>query len=246
TAEFNGPAGMAADGAGDVFVAELFGGLRKISPAGIVTTLAGNGIAGYADGASSSAEFSEPQDIALDSQGNIYLSDYNNNVIRKISPAGWVSTYAGNGTPGLTNGATSSAQFAGPTGLAMDASGNLYVADRLNNAIREISASGVVSTLAGSGAAADAAGAGTSAEIDHPIEMAMDGAGNLYVGTLGRHVMKVSTSTGATTIFAGNGSDAAVDGSLASSSFNVPHVDFIDSSGNIWVGDSNVVRVITP
>ncbi|MBU6428648.1 MAG: hypothetical protein KGR26_06545, partial [Cyanobacteria bacterium REEB65] len=251
SAEFWGPVGLAADTAGDVFVAEYNGTderIRKISPAGVVSTVAGTGV-GYVDGASSSAEFDTPQDICLDPQGNLYVADYRNNVIRKISSVGWVSTYAGStsGTPGSTNGATSSALFDGPTGLALDAAGNLYVADRWNNEIREISAAGMVSTLAGGGAAADVDGIGTNAEINGPLTMRLDGSGNLYVGTLGNEVRKVSTSTGAVTTVAGNGVHALVDGATSSASFMNPGVGYIDASGDLYVGDGTYrVRVITP
>lgn len=138
-AKFNGPRGLAVDSAGNVFVADTGNHcIRKITPDGQVTTLAGSKDAGYSDGIGAEARFNYPTDIAVDSQGNLYIADTANHRIRKITPDGIVTTLAGNGQPGFADGAADKAQFRAPEGIAVDAQGNVYVADTGNHRIRRI------------------------------------------------------------------------------------------------------------
>ena len=170
SAKFSYPTGVAVDGAGNVYVADLFNHrIRKITTSGVVSTLAGSA-SGYADGTGTSAQFSYPTGVAVDGAGNVYVADYNNHRIRKITTSGVVSTLAGSGTPGYTDGTGTSAKFSSPTGVAVDGAGNVYVADYNNHRIRKITTSGVVSTLAGSGKAGYTDGTGTSAKFYYPKE----------------------------------------------------------------------------
>jgi streptogramin lyase len=193
-ASFYGPYGVAVDTAGDVYVADLNNNaIRKITPAGVVTTLAGTGAAGYTNGPGTSATFRGPYGVAVDSAGNVYVADTGNNVIREITPAGVVSTFAGTGSTGFANGPGSSATFEQPIGVAVDSVGNVYVADGGNNAIREITPAGVVSTLAGTGAAGFANGPGSAATFSDPTYLAVDGAGNVYVSDSNNYIIRKIT-----------------------------------------------------
>jgi len=151
SAEFSNPTGMVVDAQGNIYVSDSFNNrIRKIATDGTVSTLAGNGIAGYVDSKDGEPEFYAPQGLAIDASGNIFVADFGNNVIRKITPSGTVSTYAGNGVAGFVDGAALNvAAFNGPSGLAFDTKGNLFVADQNNNMIRKISAAGGVSLFAG-------------------------------------------------------------------------------------------------
>ena len=151
-ARFTNPEGTAVDGAGNVYVADTFNDtIRKITPAGVVTTLAGTaGQGGSADGTGAAARFAFPTGVAVDGAGNVYVADTDNDTIRKITPAGVVTTLAGTaGQSGSADGTGAAARFNSPFGLAVDGAGNIYVADEDNDAIREITPAGVVSTLAG-------------------------------------------------------------------------------------------------
>ena len=155
----------------------------SVSAGGVVTTFAGNGEAGFSDGTGSAARFNNPTGIALDPSGNVYVADEDNHRIRKITPAGVVTTLAGDGYWGSTDGPGLSARFKFPSALALDNSGNIYVADSINSRIRKITASGQVATLAGNGETALADGAGTTqARFWYPNGVAVDSSGNVYVG----------------------------------------------------------------
>ncbi len=149
---FNNPTGVAIDAAGNVFVANYLGNtILEINPAGVVSTYAGTGLPGANNGPANSATFFYPNSIAVDAADNVYVSDGVNNLIRKITPGGVVSTLAGSGNPGAVDSTGVYASFNGPAGLALDAAGNVYVADSNNNLIRKITPAGVVSTVAGNG-----------------------------------------------------------------------------------------------
>jgi sugar lactone lactonase YvrE len=192
-ARFNMPLGVALDGNGNLYVADSGNNtIRKVTPAGVVTTFAGTaGKAGSADGTGAAARFNSPVGIAIDGKGNLYVADGDNCTIRKVTPAGVVTTLAGTaGTVGNADGAGAAAQFYLPSGIAVDGSGNLYIADTENYLIRMITPSGVVTTLAGTtppggangsnGGSAD--GTGAAAQFFYPSGIAVDGSGNLYVG----------------------------------------------------------------
>ncbi len=227
SAEFWGPGGLAVDGAGNVYVGDVGNSMvRKIDPSGNVSTLAGGGcagctIAGYINAQGTSAEFFGPEGLAVDGAGNVYVSDTFNNLIRKIDPSGNVTTVAGGGCAGCTiagyiNGQGANAEFNWPGEIAVDSSGNVYVADGWNNVIRKIDPSGYVSTVAGGGCAGCtiagyANGQGTSAEFDEPWGLVLDGSGNLYVAdVLNNMIRKIDPSANVTTV-AGGGAVGPLD-----------------------------------
>jgi sugar lactone lactonase YvrE len=248
SAAFNYPTGVAADAAGNVYVADYGNNLiRRITAAGVVTTLAGSGNQALADGTGASASFIFPYGVAADAAGNVYVADYGNNAIRRVTAAGVVTTLAGSGISGSTNGTGAAASFRGPTSVAVDAAGNVYVADVHNNLIRKISTAGVVTTLAGSGTSGSTNGTGTSASFNYPAGVAVDAAGNVYVADSGNNLIRKITASGVVTTFAGNGTAGSVNGTGISASFNNPAGLAIDPSGNVYVADylNNLIRKIT-
>jgi sugar lactone lactonase YvrE len=219
------------DNLGNLYVAEQGNNaIRKITTAGVVSTYAEDGAAGFVNGAALSAEFNDPEGMAIDKSGNLYVADAQNNVIRKITTAGVVSTYAGSGTSGLQNGTALSAEFAGPNGLAIDTSGNLYVADFFNNVIREITPAGMVSTYAGNGTKGFINGAAGTAEFSIPSGMAIDTASNLYIAEVSNKVIRKITPAG--------------DVSTYASGFEQPIRVAVDAPGNIYVSDASVNDII--
>ena len=199
-ARFRNPWGVAVDGAGNVFVADMSNDtIRKITPAGMVSTLAGQaGMSGSLDGVGTSAQFNNPFAIAVDSADNIYVSDSANDTMRKITPSGVVSTLAGlPGYAGSTDGNGNDARFWNPQGLAVDDRGNIYVADTGNNTVRKITPMGVVTTLAGlAGTSGTTDGIGKEARFNSPGGVAVDRTGNVYVADTNNHaVRKIAFST---------------------------------------------------
>lgn len=193
-ARFDGPRQLAVDGDGNLIVADVGNAaLRKVTPAGVVTTVAGKQT-GFVDDAGTKARFSGEwvgtfpaavyvglAGIAIDANGDAYVADTGNHAIRKVSRTGTATTLAGTGTAGFANGTGSSAAFDAPLGVAVDAAGNVYVADSKNHMVRKITATGAVSTLAGSGAAGSDDGVGALATFRAPTGIALDRSGNLYV-----------------------------------------------------------------
>ena len=181
-ASFNWPTGVAVDSSLNVYVADSDNHkIRKITSAGVVTTLAGSGSSGSADGTGTLASFSYPKGVSVDTEGNVYVADTNNSKIRKITPGGAVTTLAGSGSSGSVDGTGAAAGFSYPWGVAVDNSGNVYVADSNNHKIRKITSAGVVTTLAGSGSSGFADGTGTLASFSYPKGVAVDIGGYIYV-----------------------------------------------------------------
>ncbi|MFN7676113.1 hypothetical protein, partial [Flavobacterium sp.] len=248
-ASFNTPIGVARDAVGNVYVADLYNNLiRKITPAGIVSTFAGSGVAGNANGTGTAASFNSPIGITTDPSGNVFVADLGNNLIRMITPAGVVSTLAGSGIAGNTNGTGTAASFRDPFGLGTDAAGNVYVAERGNDLIRMITPAGVVTTFAGSGVSGNANGTGTAASFNNPTGIDTDAAGNLYVSDFGNNLIRKITPAGVVTTLAGSGVPGFTNGTGTAASFNGPFGVGTDPLGNIYVADrgNNVLRKITP
>lgn len=204
---FSGPTSIAVDATGNVFVTDnANAAIRKITPKGEVTVFAGKpGETGTKDGTGGDARFTTPRGIAIDLAGNLYVADEGSSTIRKITPAGVVTTLAGlAGSPGSQNGTGSAAQFGAPRGLAVDVAGNVYVADTDNHLIRKITPSGAVTTLAGlAGAPGNNDGPGDNARFSEPRGIAVDGAGDVFVADTGNAAIRqISPARVVTTIAA--------------------------------------------
>jgi sugar lactone lactonase YvrE len=252
-ASFASPEGIAMDASGNLYVADTGGcKIRKITAAGVVSTLAGSSeFFGSADGTGAAALFNYPTGITVDSSGNLYVTDTENDTIRKITAEGVVTTLAGKaGDFGYADGMGTAARFDNPEGIAVDASGNLYVTDRLNNTIRKMTSAGVVSTLAGiatTGGSAD--GAGTNAYFNGPEKIAVDADGNLYVADTYNCEIRKITAEGVVTTLAGKaGTLGHADGTGTAASFDLPEGIAVDASGNLYVTDTDndTIRKITP
>ena len=251
-ARFFYPAGVAVTGAGTVYVVDTGNHtLRVVTAAGAVTTLAGAaGVSGIADGYGGEARFAYPDGVASDSSGNLYIADHDNHTIRKMNPAGGVTTLAGAaGISGNSDGTGSAARFNGPTGVAVDSSGNVYVADAGNTSIRKITANGVVTTFAGvSGVAGSSDGGGAAARFNAAQGIAVDSAGNVYVADTNNSTIRKVTASGTVTTIAGvAGQTGSSDGPGGSARFNGPYAVAVDSAGNVYVADffNATIRKIT-
>ncbi|MGP8431797.1 NHL repeat-containing protein [Paraburkholderia fungorum] len=248
-ASFNLPIGVTIDASGNLYVVD--GGnneIRKITPNGVVTTLAGSKTPGYKDGTGANASFKSPYGVTVDASGNLYVADQGNNAIRKITPAGVVTTLAGTTAPGHSDGTGTAASFNQPIGVTVDASGNLYVVDYGNNAIRKITSAGVVTTLAGSTTPGHADGTDTAASFNNPYGVTVDASGNLYIADQGNNEIRKITSAGVVTTLAGSTTPGHADGTGAAASFNLPTGVTVDASGNLYIADqgNNAIRKITP
>lgn len=250
-AEFYSPRGVATDSAGNIYVADSTNNaIRKITPAGVVTTLAGlAGVQGRDDGTGTAARFTDPYSLTVDSAGTVYVADTSNNMIRKITPAGVVTTLAGNGEQGSADGTGKLATFREPRGVAVDSAGNVYVADYMNNTVRKITAAGVVTTLAGkAGTAGSSDGTGTAATFKGLYGVAVDSAGNVFVADAGNRAIRKITPAGVVTTFAGSMSASGTsDGTGTAARFSEPRGISADSSGNLYVAEysAHTIRKIT-
>lgn len=267
-AQFQFPYGIAADDSGNVYVADTGNNaIRKVSSGGTVSTLNGtfdfptsvavdsggtvhvadqNNVRIQAispDGVVSTALETPVVDLAFAADGTLYFVDPASNLIRRLGANGVVETVAGSGLSGSDDGAGEAASFNGPKGVAVDGSGNVYVADTLNHTIRKITREGVVSTLAGSGQAGNADGVGTSASFNFPGDLAVDDRGNVFVADGDNHVIRKIAANGTVRTLAGTGDEGSTDGDAAEASFLAPQGIAVDAHGNLFVADTENHRI---
>lgn len=219
-----------------------------VAPAGTVGTFAGSGLVGLADGRWNQARFNGLHGLAVDSAGNLYVGDTGNHAIRKVTPDGNVTTLAGNGTAGFADGTGPAARFSGPQGVAVDGSGNVYVADIGNCRIRKISPGGTVTTLAGSGTCGFQDGPASTARFNVPHAVCVDTAGNVYVADSGNHRVRKISTDGSVTTLAGNGTASSLNGTGTAATFNSPDGIAVDAAGNLYMTEysGGNVRKIAP
>lgn len=247
-AKFNRPVGIARDTNGNLFIADNNNHIiRKITPNGVVTTLAGSvGNSGSADGTGTSAKFNSPTDIVIDALGNLFVSDFQNHKIRKITPNGVVTTFAGSGAAGNTNGQGTAAQFNRPYGLALDGS-TLYVAETGNHKIRRVTAGGTVSNYAGS-IQGNLNGTLTSARFNSPTSLAIHNNILYVVESFGNRIRKIENNQVTNFVGSSDGAPGNVDGTGTDARFKAPEGITVDANGNLFITErgNHQIRKITP
>ncbi len=260
------PTALARDKAGDLFIADTEDNVvREITPDGVIHLIAGNGTEGDhgQGGPAVRAELDSPQGVAVNAQGDVFIADTYNDVVREVTPRGFISTYAGNGNPGYRgdNGPAGKAELSSPTGLALDSSGNLYIADSGNNVIRRVSTNGVITTVAGNVAADQASGGlggfsgdggpATSARLDSPQGVALDQAGDLFIAdTFNNAIREVTPAGTISTVVntAGAKGSSGNGGAASAAKLNTPFAVSVDNStGDLYIADTsnNRIRVVT-
>ncbi|HEY3128875.1 MAG TPA: hypothetical protein VGL91_05415 [Acidobacteriota bacterium] len=249
-ATLNLPAGVAFDPSGNLVIADWANDvIRKVVPSGIITTIAGNGRTGYSgDGSAAlAASLSGPLGIAYDSAGNLYVADSGNQVVRRISTNGIITTVAGSGVPGFSGdgGPALAARLNSPRSVLLDARGTLYIVDSGNRRVRKVDTTGVISTVAGNGAEGFSGdnGPATQAAIGSPRALAFDLAGNLFISNAGGGRIRRVDSTGIITTVAGSSSGFNGDGKALATSFYLVTGMLFDSTGNVLVADSGNGRI---
>jgi sugar lactone lactonase YvrE len=254
SAQLRDPRGVSADARGNVFIADSNGAsVRKVSPGGIITTVAGSGAFNYAgDGGPATSAGLAASGMAADPGGNLFIADWFNNRIRKVSPNGIITTVAGNGTPANSGdgGPATSAILSGGWNLAVDGSGNLFVADFGHNRVRKISPNGTISTVAGNGTPGNSGDGGpaTSARLSQPDSLAVDWQGALFIGE-NAYVRRVSpTGTIATVAGSGRSGDPGDGGPAISAHLGRLVGLAVDGRGNLFLADSfdSRVRKVSP
>lgn len=257
SAQLNEPGGVDVDPAGNLYIADFLNNrVRKVTPGGVITTIAGTGTAGFSGdgGNATAAQLSFPSAVEVGTDGYIYIADTSNHRIRRIAPNGIITTLAGIGTGGFSGdgGTAITAELWFPLGVTRDAAGNVYVADTFNNRIRKINPGGIISTVAGNGSETYGGDGGqaTSASLRQPSSMVVDTAGNLLIADRLNHRIRKVATNGIITTIAGNGTGgfSADGGSATAAALFYPSDIALDLYGNIFIADqgNNRIRKVTP
>jgi streptogramin lyase len=261
------PAGLAVNDAGDVFIADTEDNvIREVTPAGVIKRVAGTGAEGYSGdgGRATRAELDSPQAVAVNRDGDLFIADTGNNVIREVSPRGTITTFAGDGRPGYVGGddrRATSARLTAPTGVAVDAFGNVYIADTGNNVIRRVSTSGLITTVAGNyaedlgndgiGGFSGDGGAATAAQLYAPEGVAVDNAGDLFIADTFNDAIREVTPNGIITTVVNSAATpgkTGYGGPATAAALNSPYAVSVDNStGDLYIADTsnNAIRVVT-
>jgi len=251
-AMLNRPVSVTVDSSGNMYIGDRYNNrIRRVNTSGIITTVAGTGTAGYSGdgGAATAANLNNPIGVAIDSTANMYIADYFNNRIRKVNTSGIITTIAGTGTAGYSGdgGAATAARIDGPYGVAIDSSGNMYIADTNNHRIRKVNTSGIITTVAGTGTAGYSGdgGAATAARIYSPYGVTIDSTGNMYIADGTDNRIRKVNSSGIISTVAGTGTAGySGDGGAAiAARIYTPIGVAIDSTGNMYIGDFNNNRI---
>jgi len=256
-ASLNYPLGVAVDAVGNLYIGDQDNNrIRKVTPAGIITTAAGNGQRGYSGdgGPATAASLNFPWGVAVDAAGNLYIVDYWNHRIRKITPGGTISTVAGNGRYGYSGdgGPATAASLNFAWGVAVDAAGNLYIADGSNDRIRKVALGETITTVAGNGQRGYSGDGGpaTAASLNGPAGVAVDAAGNLYIADYSNNRIRKVTPGGTITTVAGNGvrQYSGDGGPATAASLSSPSGVAVDAAGNLYIADNGNIRIrkVTP
>ncbi len=250
------PTGVAVDSSGNLLIASAqYGRIRKVSPAGVITTVAGTGLSSSDDGVpATSAPFGGPAGLALDASGNLYFADSTDYRVRQVSPSGIVTWLAGVGCCAALGdgGPARNAQLSSPAGVAVDAAGNLFIADTYNNLIRKVAPNDTITTVAGNGNTGYSGDGGpaTSAALNQPIRIAVDSKGNLLIADSGNNRIREVSPSGTITTIAGTGQPASSGdgGPATSAAIDNPYGVAVDSAGDVFIAeaDSGVIRKISP
>ncbi len=263
-AQFHGPISVSVDNLGNVYIVDFYNfRVRKVSSTGVISTIAGNGVNGdTGDGTIGTSAAVCPHGVVADKRGNVYISDASYSVIRKVNALGFISTYAGNKLAGWgysgDGGAATAAKLQQPYGLALDAKGNLYIADAGNHCIRKVDTFGKISTFAGVGGMAGYTGDGgtaTFATLDSPYAVAVDKYNNVIIADYGNNVIRMVDSTRMIQTIAGNGVSGISagahgytgdNGPALSATLNNPKGVAVDTIGNVFIADAdnNVIRKV--
>jgi len=261
-ARLNSPYGLSVDGQGNLYFADYNNyRIRKISPDGIITTVAGNGLYGFSGdgGPATSAMLALPWGVTVDGQGNLFIADTDNNRIRKVTPDGIIRTIAGNGTQSYCGdgGPATSACLGWPARVAVDAQGNVFIPDYLSNRIRQVTPDGIIRTVAGlgpfgqgTGGYSGDGGLATAARLNGPLALAVDAQGNVFIPEYFNHRIRMLTAQGTILTVAGVGTPGfSGDGGPATGSqLNFPRAVAVDPQGNLHIADGNNgrIRKLTP
>jgi sugar lactone lactonase YvrE len=261
SASLNSPYGVTVDAAGDLFIADAANlRIREVDPSGVISTVAGNGSQGYLSGysgdgaAATGAQLYRPNGLALDAAGDLFIADSLNNRVRRVDPSGVISTVAGNGSYGFSGdgGLATNARLTSPSGVAVDAAGDLFIADTFNNRVRKVDPSGVISTVAGNGVPGYSGDGGpaTSAALFQPFTVVVDGSGNLFIADSFNHRIRKVDPSGVITTVAGNGTAgySGDGGPATAASLNYPYSVALDAAGDLFIADyfNDRVRKVNP
>ena len=244
------PYGIGSDAVGNIYIADLDNSrIRKVNTAGIISTVAGNGTAGFSGdgGQATDAELNSPRAICFDALGNFYIADELNYRIRKVNSAGIITTLAGNGNDGFSGdgGQATASELSNAFGIAIDALGNLYMADWGNGRIRKVNTAGIISTYAGNGlcCAIGDGGQATAAQLSYPYGVALDTIGNLYIANYGDGRVRMVNTSGIITTIAGGGSSLAEGVAATNAYLSGPNSVAIDITGNLYISEYYNARI---